>query len=150
MPARQATTLVQRHEILRLAEEGHSFASIAEHMGVSFWTARKWIRRGKRVGDKNLASCYGRPASGALGACDPLLRYVALRLKKQHPKWGAAYVRKKLGENSRLRSQKLPSATTIWRYWRSFGARLFPKRDPPTSEISPSDRPHGVSHKTLG
>jgi hypothetical protein len=72
------------------------------------------------------------------------MRYLALRLKKQHPKWGAAYVRKKLSEDARWRGQAIPSASSIWRYWRSFGERLFAKRDLPTSEIAPSDRPHGV------
>ena len=44
MPATQATTLAQRREMMRLVEEGHTYAAVAEHVGVSFWTARKWIR----------------------------------------------------------------------------------------------------------
>jgi len=145
MPARQATTLVQRREMLRLVEEeGATYAAVAAQIGVSFWTARKWIRRGKRDGVEHLGSCYGRPAKGPLGAQDPRVRYLVLRLKKRHPKWGAAYVRKKLCEDARLSAQEICSASSILRYWRSFGERLFPKRDPPTSEISPSDRPHGV------
>ena len=144
MPAGQATTLGQRRELLRLAEEGHTYAAVAEHVGVSFWTARKWIRRGKRAGAVHLASCYGRPATGPLGQAAALLRYRVLRLKKQHPKWGAVYVRKKLGEDPRFRGGVLPSACSLWRYWRSFGERLFPKRDPPTSEIAPADHPQGV------
>jgi hypothetical protein len=144
MPARQATTLAQRREMLRLVEEGCTYTAVAEQVGVSFWTARKWIRRGKRHGAENLGSCYGRPARGPLGGCDLRLRYLVLRLKRKHPKWGAAYVRKKLGEDPRFRVSEIPSAWSIWRYWRSFGERLFTKRDPPTSEISPSDRPHGV------
>jgi transposase len=145
MPARQATTLVHRRELLRLAEEeGYTYAAIAKQVGVTFWTARKWIRRGKRDGAENLGSYYGRPARGHLGEAEPRMRYLVLRLKKQHPKWGAAYVRKKLSEDARWRGQAIPSASSIWRYWRSFGERLFAKRDPPTSEIAPSDRPHGV------
>lgn len=151
MPGRQATTLAQRREMLRLVEEaGYTYAAVAAQVGISFWSARKWIRRGKRYGVGNLGSCYGRPAKGHLGEADPIMRYKVLRLKKQHPKWGAAYVRKKLGKEPRWRDQVIPSPSSIGRYWRSFGERLFPKRDPPTSEISPSERPHGVSHKTLG
>lgn len=145
MPARQATTLAQRREMLRLVEEeGYTYAAVAAQVGVSFWTARKWIRRGKCHGAENLASCYGRPAKGPLGNCDARMRYLVLRLKRRHSKWGAAYVRKKLGEEPRWRDAQIPCASSIWRYWRSFGERLFPKRDPPTSAISPSDRPHGV------
>ena len=144
MPATQATTIAERREMMRLVEEGHTYAAVAEQVEVSFWTARKWIRLSKRYGKENLASCYGRPRTGPLSGFDPLIRYIALRLKRQHPKWGAEYVVKKLGENPALQGQKLPAAATIWRYWRSFGDRLFPKRDPSKSEISPSDKPHGV------
>jgi transposase InsO family protein len=145
MPARQATTLAQRREMLRLVEEeGYIYTAVAEQLGVSFWTVRKWIRRGKHHGAENLGSCYGRPARGHLGGCDLRMRYRVLRLKRKHPKWGAEYVRKKLGEDPRFRVSEIPSASSIWRYWRSFGERLFPKRDPPTSEIEPSDHPHGV------
>lgn len=150
MPETQATTIAQRREMMLLVEEGHTYAEVAEQMGVSFWTARKWIRQAKRCGLESLGSCYGRPGAGSLAGFDPRVRYVALRLKREHPKWGAEYVLKKLGERRSLRDRKLPSATTIWRYWRSFGERLFSKRDPPKSEISPSEIPHGVSRRTLG
>lgn len=144
MPARQATSIAQRCEMMRLVEEGHTYAVVAERVGVSFWVARKWIRIGKRCGKENMASCYGRPAAGALAGFDPMIRYVALRLKRQHPKWGAEYVLKKLGEIPSLEGKQFPSATTIWRYWRSFGDRLFSKRDPSRSKIGPSEKSHGV------
>jgi len=144
MPATQATTLAQRREMMRLVEEGHTYASVGEQVGVSFWTARKWIRIGKKFSIENMASRYGRPATGPLAGFDPQIRYVVLRLKRQHPKWGAEYVVKKLGEKATLKGCKLASAMTIWRYWRSFGDRLFTKRDPPKSKIAPSEIPHGV------
>jgi len=75
---------------------------------------------------------------------DPMIRYVTLRLKRKHPKWGAEYVLKKLGEKPNLDGEKKPSAMTIWRYWRSFGDRLFRKREPSKSEIEPSEIAHGV------
>ncbi len=131
MPATQATTIAQRREMMLLVEEGHTYAAVAEHIGVSFWTARRWIRQTKRCGLESLVSCYGRPATGPLSSFDALVRYAVLRLKSQHPKWGAEYVLKKLGERPSLQDKKLSSATTIWRYWRSFGDRLFSKRDPP-------------------
>jgi hypothetical protein len=54
------------------------------------------------------------------------------------------YVVKKMGERASLRGKKLPSSTTIWRYWSSFGDRIFLKREPSRSKVSPSDKPHGV------
>lgn len=144
MPATQATSIAQRREMMRLEEEGHTYATIAKRMGISFWTVRKWIRQGKRSGTEKLASCYGRPLTGPLAGFDPMVRYVSLRLKRQHPKWGAVYVVKKMGESASLRGKKLPCSTTIWRYWSSFGDRIFLKRDPSRSKVSPSDKPHGV------
>jgi hypothetical protein len=75
---------------------------------------------------------------------DPLVRYVALRLKRQHRTWGAAYVVKKMGERPSLRGKKLPSPTAVWRYWRSFGDRLFPRRRPAQPKRPPAGVVHGV------
>lgn len=144
MPATQATTIGQRREMMQVVEEGHTYAGVAEQIGVSFWTARKWIRIGKRSGKENLASCYGRPRAGPMAGYDPMMKYMVLRLKRKHPGWGAEYVLKKLMENDLLKGKKIPRAMTIWRYWRSFGERLFRKRDPSKSEIKPSEIPHGV------
>jgi len=79
-----------------------------------------------------------------MASYDELLKYQVLRLKRQHPGWGAAYVLKKLQEDPQVKDKKLPSAMTIWRYWRSFGERLFRKRDPSKSELKSSEVPHGV------
>lgn len=144
MPSTQATTVVQRREMMQLVEEGHSYAGAARQVGVSFWTARKWIRIGKKSGVENLASCYGRPRAGPMAGYDEMIKYKTLRLKKKHPGWGAEYILKKLMEGQQVKGKKLPSAMTIWRYWRSFGDRLFRKRDPSKSEITPSEIPHGV------
>jgi hypothetical protein len=144
MPATQATSIADRREMLRLVEEGYTLAAAAEQIGVSFWMVRKWVRIGRSCGSEHLASRYGRPRAGPLAGFDPLIRYGVLRLKRQHPKWGTEYVRKKLGERPSLQDKMLPSPVTIWRYWRSFGVRLFPKREPTESKISRSTLPHGV------
>jgi len=75
---------------------------------------------------------------------DPLMRYVALRLKCEHKTWGAAYVVKKMGERPSLKGKKLPRPITVWRYWRSFGDRLFPKRRPAQPKHPPAGVAHGV------
>ena len=79
-----------------------------------------------------------------MAGSDPLIKYIVLKLKKKHPGWGAEYVLKKLMEHQVLKATKLPSSMTLWRYWRSFGERLFRQRDPAKSEIQPSEIPHGV------
>jgi len=144
MPATRTTTVQQRQGMARLAEQGESHQSVANHTGVSLWTARKWIRQARRGSLAALVTILGRPATGPLSAFDSLVRYVALRLKRQHRTWGAAYVVKKMGERPSLKGKRLPSPTTVWRYWRSFGDRLFPQRRPAQPQRPPAGVAHGV------
>jgi hypothetical protein len=130
--------------MVHLAGQGKSYQAVADQTGVSFWTARKWIRRGRQGGLASLVTTFGRPATGSMSTFHPLVRYVALRLKCQHKTWGAAYVVKKMGERPSLQGKKLPSPTTVWRYWRSFGDRLFPKRHPAQPQQPSAGVAHGV------
>jgi hypothetical protein len=144
MPATRTTTVQQRQEMARLADQGESCQAVAQQSGVSFWTARKWIRQARRGGLAALVTTFGRPATGPMSAFAPLVRYVALRLKRQHRTWGAAYVVKKMDEHPSLKGKRLPSPTTVWHYWRSFGDRLFPKRHPAQPRRPPAGVAHGV------
>jgi hypothetical protein len=128
----------------RLAQEGLSYQAIAEQTAISFWTARKWIRQAQKGGLCALVSHLGRPATGPMGGTAFWVRYVALRLKRKHPAWGAAYVVQKMGEHPALKAERLPEATTLWRYWRTFGERLFPKRHAPQPALPASGTAHGV------
>ena len=142
MPASRPTTIQQRQEMARLSEAHETQKAVAQQLGVAFWTARKWIRRAKHGGLAALVSVMGRPAKGPLAGFDPRVHYVALRLKRQHLKWGAAYIVKKMSERPSLQGLALPEATTVWRYWRSYGARLFPAR----RAVEPRRPPAGVAH----
>jgi transposase InsO family protein len=144
MPVTRATNVQQRQEMARLSNEGKSQQTVADQLGVSFWTARKWIRQAKQGNLAALVTDWGRPETGPMARFDPLVRYAALRLKCQHPTWGGVYVVKKMGERLPLKGPELPEATTVWRYWRSFGDRLFPKRQAPESKLPPAGVVHGV------
>jgi hypothetical protein len=144
MPATRMTTVHQRQEMARLAAAGQPYQAIADQEGVSFWTVRKWVRRAKQGSLPALLTHFGRPVSGPMASFDPLVRYVALRLKRQHRTWGATYVVKKMSEHPLLHGKKLPEATTLWRYWRSFGDRLRNKRHPCEDKLPLSGVAHGV------
>lgn len=144
MAATRATTIQQRQAIADLTSQGQSYKAAARQLGLSFWTVRKWARRAKRGGMAGLVSVMGRPVSGPMAAIDPRVRYVALRLKCQHPTWGAAYICKKLSERPSLQGLVLPEATSLWRYWRSFGDRLWPQRHPPETLLPQAGVAHGV------
>lgn len=144
MPSTRMTTVQQRQEMACLAQQGLSYRAIAEKTGVSFWTSRKWIRRARKGGLSALVSQLGRPATGPMGEFAPLVRYVALRLKRQHPGWGATYVVKKMSEHPLLKGKSLPDGSTVWRYWRTFRERLYPKRYPTEPVLPLSGVAHGV------
>lgn len=144
MPVTRTTHVQQRQEMACLAQAGQSQQAVADQFGVSFWTARKWIRRARQGGLAALVTDWGHPETGPLAGFDPQVRYVALRLKCQHPTWGGVYVVKKMGERPSLQGKALPGATTVWRYWRSFGDRLFPRRQAPEPKWPLAGVVHGV------
>lgn len=144
MAATRATTIQQRQAIADLTSQGQSYQAVVQQLGLSFWTVRKWARQAKRGGLAALVSVMGRPVTGPMAETDPRVRYVALRLKRQHPTWGAAYIRKKLSERPSLQGLALPEATSLWRYWRSFGDRLWPQRRPTEAKLPQAGVAHGV------
>ena len=144
MPVTRATTVQQRQAMADQVCQGVSYQTVADQAQVSYWTVRKWARRARQGGLKGLVTQWGRPATGPMAGCDFLVRYVALRLKRQHPTWGAAYVMKKMKQHPALKGKKIPSAPTLWRYWRSFGNRLTPSRLPATPKSPPAGVAHGV------
>jgi transposase-like protein len=144
MPATRASTIQQRQTIADLTAQGHSYQSVAQQLDLSFWTVRKWARQAKGGGLTALVSSMGRPATGPMAETEPLVRYLALRLKRQHPTWGAAYILKKMSEHASLQGQPLPDATTLWRYWRSFGDRLGSQRRPAEAKLPQAGVAHGV------
>ncbi len=144
MPATRPTTMPQRQALMHLAHSGLSYAAMAEQFGLSRWTARKWARRARAGELAALVTHWGRPPTGPLAGYAPLVRYLALRLKRQHPGWGAGYIRLKLTQHPALRTQALPAAVSIWRYWRSFGERLLPARHAPEPKPPAAGVVHGV------
>ena len=144
MPVTRVTTVQQREKMAQRAAQGTPYPTIAYHNQVSYWTVRKWVRRARDGGLEALVTHWGRPATGPMADCDFLVCYVALRLKRQHPTWGAAYILKKMRHHPALQGQKMPSATTLWRYWRSFGDRLTSSRLPATPKPPPAGVAHGV------
>ena len=138
------TTVQQRQEIAHRVAQGTPYQTVAYQNQVSYWTVRKWARRARQGGLEALVTQGGRPGTGLLADGAFLVRYVALRLKRQHPTWGAAYVLKQMRQHPALQGKKLPSTTTLWRYWRRFGDRLRPPRLPASPPTPLAGVAHGV------
>ena len=79
----KSTTHAERIRMIQLKEQGHSLAEIAQQMHLHRDTVRRWWRGYRDAGwDALLPGTSGRPVGGRLSSFDPLVRYVALRLKR--------------------------------------------------------------------
>lgn len=112
----RTTTLEERVMILTLAEAGHSDRDIAQRVGCSLRTVRKWRRRGQREGIQGLVSKMGRPATGAMGTFPLIVRETVQSLRQVHPGWGPLTLRIELEDDKFLAGRRLPGRTTIARW----------------------------------
>ena len=108
MPVTRVTTVQQRQEMAYRVAQGAPYQTVAYQNQVSYWTVRKWARRARQDGLEGLVTCWGRPVTGPMADAAFLVRYIALRLKRQHPTWGAAYVLKKMKQHPALKGKKVP------------------------------------------
>lgn len=137
------TTAQQRRTFYGLHEAGQTYRTIAERFAVSAGCVRYWCRR-QRAGGTAQTGTVGRPA-GHLRGFDPLVRYVILRLKREHPRWGPRTLRHQLTKRSSLKGMQLPSPASIGRYlhqWPSLRRRRVPKI--PRPGYPPPQRVHEV------
>lgn len=118
------TRAKQRREFYQRHEGGETYQEIADASGVSKECVRYWCRRQRDGGD--CQSRYRREPGGLLGRFDGKVRYVILRLRLEHPRWGPGRIRHHLGKRRSLAGLALPSPAAIGRYlhqWPRFRRR---------------------------
>jgi transposase InsO family protein len=138
------TTPEQRRSFYRQHQKGDTYQDIAEAWGVSKECVRYWCRRQRDGG--RCATVYRRPAAGILSSFDPKVRYVILRLRLAHPRWGPDRIRYHLSKRPSLHGLELPSRASIGRYlhqWSQF--RRKPKPEP--KEIARPNAPTFVHQR---
>ncbi len=137
----QRTEVWQRERFYQRHQGGESYAAIAEEMGVSAECVRYWCRRQRDGGSCD--SRYQRRQPGLLSRFDPKVRYVLLRLRLEHPRWGPNRLLYKLGQRGSLQGLKLPSESQIGRYlhqWPRFRCQKSVQR--PAQRPSQPERVH--------
>lgn len=128
----RTTTHAQRVTIVERHLAGTRLTDIAEDMGLNYYTVRKWWRAYCRQGWLALIpKPPGPPASGPLSKFDPLVKYVALRLKREHPAWGLDVLLLHMGRRPSLRGKQLPGRTALYNYLRPYLPRFRPQRHLP-------------------
>lgn len=120
------TTPAQRREFYVRHRLGETYHQIARHYGVSKECVRYWCRRQRDGG--GCESTYHRPLGGVLSRFHPLVRYVILRLRLEHPRWGPNRILTKLRKRPSLRGLTLPSEASIGRYVRQWSRFRRPRK----------------------
>jgi transposase InsO family protein len=107
---------------------------IAEEMGLNYYTVRKWWRRYRDKGWSGIESkAPGPQAKGALSTFDSMVKYTALRLKREHPGWGVDVLLLHLSRRASLKGKNLPKRSQLGVYLKQFGNRLYQHRRLPTT-----------------
>lgn len=138
------TTPAQRQRFYERHLRGETYREIATSRNVSIECVRYWCRRQRNGGSNK--SRYQRKGKGILSSFAPVVRYVILRLKLTHPRWGPERIRYHLGKRSSCRTYRLPHPSSIGRYlhqWSRF--RRSPKVKPSPREKPPA--PTGVHQR---
>jgi hypothetical protein len=144
---RADTTHAERADIVERHLAGETLSAIAGQLGLNHYTVRKWWRAYRDHGWDGIGPRpKGPPAVGPLGRFDPLVKYVALRLKREHPAWGPDMLRLHMSRRPSLQGHRLPKNTALWSYLHQFGSRLLsPRRlqtTRPTQPVSRAKEPH--------
>lgn len=109
----RSTDLQDRTMILELANAGLTDAAIAERLGWSLATIRKWRRRGQQRGRSGLVSRMGRPATGALSSFAAPVRTALHTWRRQHPGWGPETLLVEAANAKDLAGFRLPKRATV-------------------------------------
>lgn len=142
------TSHADRVEMVERHVAGETIASIAAEMHLNRYTVRYWWRAYRRKGWIALEPKQkGPPSVGPLGRFDPLVKYIALRLKIEHPGWGTPILQLHMKRRPSLQGLAIPGDTALWSYLKQFGKRLLhprrlPTKRPKTPSVHRGREPH--------
>lgn len=142
----KVTTLEERIQIMEWAQAGWKDQPIAQELGWTPRTVRKWRRRGQQQGRAGMASAMGRPARGTLSSFPAQLRETIRQWRQTHPGWGAQTLYHELNTQPEFAGQKLPRPASIGRFLHEQGlTRAYERHSAlPVADRRPAGQPHDV------
>jgi transposase InsO family protein len=120
------TTPSERRLFFERHQAGETYEQIAVLYGRSPECVRYWCRRQRDGG--SVETRYRCTAKGLLSRFHPTVRYVILRLRLAHPRWGPHSILLHLKKRPSLRGKALPSPAAIGRYIRQWKRVRRPSR----------------------
>jgi transposase len=110
----RTSTLQERIEIGERSDAGQTDPGIAQAMGRSVWTIRKWRRGWRQQGRGGLASKMGRPPGGPLAQFSAEVQEAIRQLRKEHAGWGPETLRVELTTDPRFEHMgRMPGRSQI-------------------------------------
>lgn len=128
----------------QLAEQGKTDEQIAQEMGWSMWTVRKWRRAYRKGGETGLTPRMGRPPQGALSSYPQALRDELERLRQKHPGWGPITLIEEVSQLPAMSGMVLPSRARVAAFLKEKGlVRAYERHGGVTVERPPTAQaPH--------
>ena len=130
MPRRaKSMTYPERLACVEMAAAGEKDAQIAQAMGWSKWSVRKWRRAYQEEGEGGLVSRMGRPQGGVLISFPLEVREELETMRKTHPGWGPVTLVEELRRDARFKGLRLPSRARVAAFVKAKGmARPYRRR----------------------
>ena len=101
-------------EIYMMRQAGQTLQEVSQAKGISYQTARKWWRIGRDFGTQGIcARRRGRAPKGVGSSFNPKVVETAIKLKRQHRRWGANRVLVEMAADENLVKMKLPSRSRL-------------------------------------
>jgi hypothetical protein len=126
-----------RLEVVERHVAGESLPSIAAALHLNPYTVRRFWRLYHSHGWQALVPLPPGPRRcGPLASAHPRIKYVLLRLKRQHRGWGVDKLRLELSRRPALAGLAIPQRSALGSYLAQFGARLRRPRRAPTTRPS--------------
>ena len=142
------TTHAERVAMIERHLTGESLQTIATAMGRNYYTVRTIWRTYQHQGWAGITpKPKGPPRVGRLGDFAPRIKYVLLRLKKEHPGWGVDMLLLHAQRRPSLAGLVLPKRSTVAAYLAQFGSRLGRAHRAPTRRPLSTAAPALVPHQ---
>ena len=144
----RTSTHALRIEVVERHLAGESLPSIAAALQLNPYTVRRFWRLYRlHRWDGLVPLPSGPPHRGPLASAHPRIKYVLLRLKRQHRGWGVNKLRLELTRRPSLQGLVVPQRSALGSYLAQFGARLLRPRRAPTKRPNapvapPATEPH--------
>ena len=138
MPWKEVSTMSQRHEFIRLAQQpGTALRGLCRRFGISPPTAYKWLTRYAAAGAEGLQDRSRRPHQMPQRTAAALEQAI-LHLRTAQPAWGGRKIHARL---QALGYRAVPAPSTITAILRRHGRLAAAAPPRPPGSASPTPRP---------